>query len=181
MTKKTHTAKSEDSPAYIATPAPVADATRVLESMPTAWVMAYAIDRYEADLPGAQPMMDSPAKVREYLILKNAENGDQFVERFSVLFLNSQNQVITLEEMFTGTLTQTSVYPREVVRAALRNNAAAVILTRNHPSGAPQPSRADEALTTTLKSALSLVDVRVLDHIIVAGAKSVSMAEMGLI
>lgn len=181
MSKKAPIAKSEDSPAYKTSAAPASEATRVLESMPTAWIMAYAIDRYEADLPGTQPMMDSPKAVREYLVMKNASKADQFVERFSVLFLNSQNQVICLEEMFAGSLTQTSVYPREVVRAALRHNAAACILSHNHPSGAPQPSRADEALTNTLKAALALVDVRVLDHIIVAGAKSVSMAEMGLV
>ena len=97
------------------------------------------------------------------------------------MFLDSQNRVIETLEMFRGTLTQTSVYPREVVIEALARNAAAVILTHNHPSGHPEPSRADEALTQTLKSALALVDVRVLDHFIVTRSAVVSLAEMGLL
>ena len=102
-------------------------------------------------------------------------------EIFAVLFLDSQNRLIALEEMFRGTLTQTSVYPREVVLRALHHHAAAVVLTHNHPSGTVQPSRADEALTQTLKAALALVDVRVLDHVIVAPGQALSMAERGLI
>jgi DNA repair protein RadC len=86
-----------------------------------------------------------------------------------------------MEEMFTGTLTQTSVYPREVVRRALTLNAGAVVLAHNHPSGLAEPSRADEYLTQTLKSALQLVDVRVLDHIVVGRGQVVSMAERGLV
>ena len=96
------------------------------------------------------------------------------------MFLDSQHRVLALETIFTGTLTQTSVYPREVVRAAIRLNAAAVVLTHNHPSGSPTPSQADGVLTRTLKSTLDLIDVRVLDHIIVAGTQSASMAELGL-
>ena len=127
----------------------------------------------------AGPLMGSPAAVRAYLTLQAAKHDGR--EVFSVMFLDSQNRVIEFKELFFGTLTQTSVYPREVVRAALALNAASVILTHNHPSGVPTPSRADEMLTSTLKSALSLVDVRVLDHIITAGGQSLSMAERGLI
>ena len=127
----------------------------------------------------AGPLMDSPRVVREYLTVQAAKHDAR--EVFGVMFLDAQNRVIEFKELFTGTLTQTSVYPREVVREALRLNAAAVILTHNHPSGSTQPSRADEQLTSTLKSALALVDVRVLDHIITAGGTSASMAEMGLL
>ena len=101
-------------------------------------------------------------------------------EIFAVLFLDARHQLLAMEEMFRGTLTQTSVYPREVVKRALERNAAAVMLAHNHPSGVAEPSRADEFLTQTLKTALALVDVRVLDHVIVAAGQSVSMAERGL-
>ena len=97
-----------------------------------------------------------------------------------MLFLDSQNRLIALEELFRGTLTQTSVYPREVVLRALHHHAAAVVLAHNHPSGTAQPSRADEVLTQTLKASLALVDVRVLDHFIVTREQAVSMAEMGI-
>ncbi len=127
----------------------------------------------------AGPLMGSPREVREYLTIQAAKHDGR--EVFGVMFLDAQNRVIEFKELFTGTLTQTSVYPREVVREALRLNAAAVILSHNHPSGSTQPSRADEQLTSTLKSALALVDVRVLDHIITAGGDSLSMAEIGLI
>ena len=185
MRKSPAKAKSEDSPAYISTTAHAAlpshaDALRALEGMPTAWVVSYALDRVQADLPAAGPMMGGPAAVREYLVLENASHTDQHIERFSVLFLDSQHRVLSLETIFTGTLTQTSVYPREVVRAAIRLNAAAVVLSHNHPSGSPTPSQADGVLTRTLKSTLDLIDVRVLDHIIVAGTQSASMAELGL-
>ena len=127
----------------------------------------------------AGPLLDSPKVVREYLAVQAAKHHGR--EVFSVLFLDAQHRVIEFRELFFGTLTQTSVYPREVVRAALELHAAALILTHNHPSGAVTPSRADELLTSTLKSALALVDVRVLDHIITAGGESLSMAEHGLI
>ena len=123
-------------------------------------------------------VFNSPDAVRNYLRLQLAGEGR---ELFSVLYLNSQNRAIAFENHFSGTLTQTSVYPREIVLAALRHCAASVILAHNHPSGAMQPSRADEALTQTLKAALALVDVRVLDHVIVGGNSSLSMAERGLI
>ena len=98
-----------------------------------------------------------------------------------MLFLDAQSRLVRLEEMFRGTLTQTSVYPREIVKRALELGAAAVILAHNHPSGAAEPSRADEFLTQTLKSALALVDVRVLDHLVVGQASVVSFAERGLL
>ena len=98
------------------------------------------------------------------------------------LWLDAQNRLIKADELFSGSLTSTSVYPREVVKAALANNAAAVILAHNHPSGVAEPSSADEMLTRNLKSALALVDVRVLDHFIVAGnAQPLSFAERGLL
>jgi DNA repair protein RadC len=102
-------------------------------------------------------------------------------EVFAVLFLDSQNKLLAMEEMFRGTLTQTSVYPREVALRALHHQASAVVLAHNHPSGTVQPSRADEALTQTLKAALALLDVRVLDHIIVGPGQALSMAEKGLL
>lgn len=118
-----------------------------------------------------------PGAIKHYLQLHLAARAH---EVFAVLFLDSQNKLLAMEELFRGTLTQTSVYPREVVLRALHHNAAAVVLAHNHPSGAVQPSRADEALTHTLKAALALVDVRVLDHIIVAPGQALSMAEQGL-
>ena len=123
-------------------------------------------------------VFDSPDTVKHYLQLHLASKGH---EVFAVLFLDGQHRLIALEELFRGTLTQTSVYPREVVLRALHLQAAAVVLAHNHPSGSVQPSRADEALTHTLKAALALVDVRVLDHIIVAPGAALSMAEKGLI
>jgi DNA repair protein RadC len=120
----------------------------------------------------------SPGAVKNFL---QAHLAHRKQEVFAVLFLDSQNRMITVEELFTGTLTQTSVYPREVVLRALHHHAAAVVLAHNHPSGTVQPSRADEALTHTLKAALSLVDVRVLDHVIVAQGDASSMAERGLL
>lgn len=122
--------------------------------------------------------IDSPQKVRSYLCMALAKLGH---EVFTVLFLDAQHRLIACEEMFRGTLTQTSVYPREVVKQALRHNCAAVILAHNHPSGVAEPSRADESLTRALQSALALIDVRVLDHIVVAGCGSVSFAERGLL
>lgn len=121
--------------------------------------------------------LDSPAAVKDYLRLSL---GSKRYEVFTVLFLDAQNRLLDVEELFRGTLTQTAVYPREVVKRALHHNAAGVIFAHNHPSGAAEPSRADEMLTEALKSALSLVDVRVLDHFIVAGNRLVSFAERGL-
>jgi DNA repair protein RadC len=116
----------------------------------------------------------SPGAVRDYLRLALAGLPH---EAFVAVFLDSQNRAIAVEELFRGTLTQTSVYPREVVRAALRHNAAALILAHNHPSGVAEPSQADRLLTGALQRALALVDVRVLDHIIVTGSQTLSFAE----
>lgn len=124
-------------------------------------------------------LLSSPSTVRDWLRLNI---GQLPHEVFMVLLLDAQNRLIVAEELFRGTLTQASVYPREVVKLALARNAAAVILAHNHPSGTREPSRADEILTQTLKQALSLVDVRVLDHFIVAGQLSpISFAERGLL
>lgn len=125
-----------------------------------------------------KPLFNTPQTVRDYLQL---QLGGLQHEVFAVLFLDSQHRLIALEEMFRGTLTQTSVYPREVVKQALTLNASSVVLAHNHPSGTAQPSRADEALTHTLKAALALVDVRVLDHFVVTASQAVSMAELGLV
>lgn len=121
---------------------------------------------------------DSPSVVRDMLALTYT---DHEAEVFSITFLTSQLTFIQHVNMFSGTLTQTSVYPREVVKVAMRLNAGAVILCHNHPSGSPEPSRADEHLTSAIKAALALVDVRVVDHVIVGGGVAVSMAERGLL
>lgn len=123
-----------------------------------------------------RPALESPGMVKDYLQLHLAQRPH---EVFAALFLDSQHRLLAMEELFRGTLTQTSVYPREVVLRALHHHAAAVVLAHNHPSGSVQPSRADEALTQTLKAALALVDVRVLDHVIVAPGQALSMAERG--
>ena len=117
-----------------------------------------------------------PDAIKHYLKLHLAARNH---EVFAVIFLDTQNRLLAMEELFRGTLTQTSVYPREVVVRALHHQACSVVLAHNHPSGTVQPSRADEALTQTLKAALALVDVRVLDHIIVAPGQALSMAEKG--
>jgi DNA repair protein RadC len=120
----------------------------------------------------------SPQAVRDYLRLSL---GGRPYEVFMGLFLDSQNRVLAAEELFRGTLAQTSVYPREVVKAALARNAAAMIFAHNHPSGVAEPSRADELLTQALKQALALVDIRTLDHFVVAGGRLTSFAERGLL
>ena len=122
--------------------------------------------------------MTSPEAVRDLLRLKLAGLPH---EVFVCIQLDAQHRVIRVDELFRGTLTQTSVYPREVVKAALKANAAAVIFAHNHPSGVAQPSRADELLTRELKDALALVEVKVLDHFIVAGTQALSFAERGLL
>jgi DNA repair protein RadC len=124
-----------------------------------------------------RPVLDSPARMGDYLRL---HLGQLSHEVFAVLFLDAQHKLITLEELFRGTLSQTSVYPREVVLRALHHHASAVVLAHNHPSGQPEPSSADVALTRTLMAALGLVDVRVLDHIVVTAQSTLSMAEKGL-
>ena len=122
--------------------------------------------------------LNSAQEVKHYVQL---HLGARPHEVFAALFLDSQHRLIALEELFRGTLSQTSVYPREVVMRALHHHAAGVILAHNHPSGGVQPSRADESLTQTLKAALALVDVRVVDHVIVAPGAALSMAEKGLV
>lgn len=120
----------------------------------------------------------SPDAVRDYLRLALAALP---YEAFMALFLDSQNRLLAARELFRGTLAQTSVYPREVVKAALAHNAAGVVFAHNHPSGVAEPSRADELLTASLKQALALVDIRTLDHFVVAGPRVVSFAERGLL
>lgn len=122
--------------------------------------------------------LDQPAAVKEYLQLAI---GSESREVFGVLYLDNQHQLIAFENHFLGTLSQTSVYPREVLRAALRHNAASVILSHNHPSGNTSPSNADLTLTEAIRTALAHVDVRLLDHVIVAPGKALSMAECGLL
>ena len=123
--------------------------------------------------------LNSPGAVRDFLCLRLAQLEH---EVFLVIWLDAQNRLIDVEELFKGTLTKTSVYPREVVKRALAVNAAAVIFAHNHPSGIPTPSPADKSLTHTLKGALALVDVHVVDHFIVGGAKPpMSFAESGLL
>ena len=124
------------------------------------------------------PALSSPSAVRDYLRLLL---HDRAHEVFVCVFLDSQHRVIACDELFRGTLAQTSVYPREVVKAALAHNAAAVIFAHNHPSGVAEPSRADELLTQALKQALALVDVRTLDHFVVTSGQAVSFAERGLL
>ena len=124
------------------------------------------------------PALNSPQTVRDYLRLRLQGLGH---EVFVAVFLDAQNRVLEVEELFRGTLTQTSVFPREIVKRALHFNAAAIIFAHNHPSGVAEPSRADEALTQTLKHTLALVDVKVLDHFVVGGDCAMSFAERGLL
>ena len=124
------------------------------------------------------PTLQSPDTVRDYLKLLL---HDREREVFVAVFLDAQHRVISADELFRGTLSQTSVYPREVVKAALKRNAASVIFAHNHPSGVAEPSRSDELLTQALKDALALIEVKVLDHFDVAGPASVSFAERGLL
>jgi len=140
-------------------------------------VMEVARRCLREDLRSASALT-SPGAVRDYLRL--AISGREH-EVFVCLWLDAQHRVIASEELFRGTLTQTSVYPREIVKAGLKANAAAVIFAHNHPSGVAQPSQADELLTRNLKEALSLVDIKVLDHFVVAGHQTLSFAERGLL
>lgn len=141
-------------------------------------VIKRALSVLERILREPGEILGSPLAVSAYLRLHMASLD---YEVFHVLYLDAQNRLIAGEELFRGTLTQTSVYPREVLKGALLRGAAGLIVAHNHPSGMPEPSPADEALTRTLKEALALVDVHLLDHIIVAGNRTVSFAERGLI
>lgn len=140
-------------------------------------LVAQALALLEGELQSAE-VLASPDAVRDYLRLRL---GDRPHEVFAVVFLDAQHRVLETVELFRGTLTQTSVYPREVLLEALGRNAAAVILCHNHPSGVAEPSSADQYLTERLKSTLSLVDIRVLDHFIVTRSSVLSFAEKGLI
>ena len=140
--------------------------------------MVELVRRSLVEAAGERDALQSPQAVRDYLRLTLAGRSH---EVFVGLYLDSQNRLLAAEELFRGTLAQTSVYPREVVKAALARNAAAMIFAHNHPSGVAEPSRADELLTLALKQALALVDVRTLDHFIVAGGRVVSLAERGLV
>ncbi|MBU3693699.1 MAG: DNA repair protein RadC [Rhodocyclaceae bacterium] len=128
-------------------------------------------------LPGT-PLLDSPDAVRDFLRLGI---GLKPYEVFGVIFLDAQHRLLALEEMFRGTVSQTSVYPREVVRRALEHNASAVVFAHNHPSGSTEPSAADRSLTSALRDALALVDVRTLDHLVVTRRRVFSFAEAGLL
>ena len=141
-------------------------------------IIASALRIIESRLRIATVSMSSPQAVKDHLRLSLATLEH---EVFGVLWLDSQNRLIEYQELFRGTVNQTSVYPREVVKAALSCNASACILTHNHPSGFAEPSRADELLTNTLKTALAMVDCKVLDHMIVGGALVMSFAERGLL
>lgn len=141
-------------------------------------IIAQALDIVSASMRKTGDLLTSPSLVRAYLRLRLAQEER---EHFMAVFLDAQNCVIADEILFSGTLSQTSVYPREVVKRALALNAGGVILAHNHPSGLPEPSRADESITAVLKQALALVDVRLLDHFIVGGDAIISFAERGLI
>ena len=173
-----HHVKTETSPDYLAPSKP--RASRAKTALTDDQIVEKALQILQARL-GTGPVFDSPQAVGQFLAVRAGAREDQQREVFSVVFLDSQHRLIECWDAFEGTLSQASVYPREVVRRALKVGAAAVILTHNHPSGRAEPSRADENLTQTLKSALALVDVRVLDHMITAGGSWVSLAEKGLI
>lgn len=162
--------RSEDPAGYIMTGTP---ATAYEDR-----VIAEALEILARRLRDPGALFDSTQVVRDYLRLNIAALEH---EVFGCIWLDARHQVIEVEELFRGTLTQTSVYPREVVKSALKHNAAAVIFYHNHPSGAAEPSTADELLTRRLKEALELVEVQALDHFIVAHTKTTSFAERGLI
>ena len=141
-------------------------------------IVRLALTVIEHRFEGKRKSVNSPSAVKDdlRLALPTLEH-----EVFCLAFLDAQNRVIAFEELFRGTLTQTSVYPREVVKRALHRNAAALILAHNHPSGSPEPSRVDKLITQALKQACNLVDVRIMDHIIIAGSLLTSFAEKGLL
>ncbi len=141
-------------------------------------VIGKALRVLESRLRARGPLLSSPEAVRDYLRLRVSMLEH---EVFLALFLDAQHRLIACDELFRGTLAQTSVYPREVVKEALRRNAAAVVFAHNHPSGLAEPSRSDELLTSALKQALALVDIRTLDHFVVGAEKTISFAERGLL
>lgn len=141
-------------------------------------IIASAMRILDERMRSNAPVFSTPALVKDYLRIHFA--GLEH-ETFVVLFLSHDHRLIATDTMFRGTVAQTAVYPREVVKASLAHNASAVVFAHNHPSGVAEPSRADEYLTQTLKSALQLVDVRVLDHLVVGGTSVVSFAERGML
>lgn len=145
------------------------------ESIHPNQIVNLAIDILDSEIRG--DCLTSPEQTKQYLRLRL---GSFEHEVFACLFMDNRHRVICFEEMFRGTIDGASVYPREVVKAALKHNAAAVIFSHNHPSGVAEPSQADQAITNRLKTALDTVDIRVLDHIVVSREESVSMAERGL-
>jgi DNA repair protein RadC len=149
-----------------------------LEPHPRIEAARELVTRWLREELASRDVFARPDAIRDYLraLLRGKEH-----EVFIGLYLDAQNHLIAMEELFRGTLAQTSVYPREIVKAALRHNAASVVFAHNHPSGVAEPSRADEALTQSLKQVLALVDVRVLDHFVVAGPSTMSFAERGLL
>ena len=141
-------------------------------------VIDHAIAILDRELTNNQITFTNPTKVKEYLTLKLSQ---KLSEVFSVVLLNNQHQVIEYREMFFGTVNASSVHPREIIRACIETNAAAIIVSHNHPSGIAEPSISDIDITQTIKQACALIDVRLLDHIIVAGVNTVSLAERGQI
>ena len=160
--------------AVFSTDAPTYGATATGED----GIIAQALAILRARVKRGGVELVNPKDVREFLMLHAAKSTH--AEVFTVLFLDSQHRAIECRDMFHGSLTQCSIYPGEIARAALDLRASAVILSHNHPSGDTKPSRADQSLTHMLKSALALVDVQVLDHIITASGSSLSMAETGM-
>ena len=155
-----------------------ANAERSADDLAPLFAARELMRRWLAEEITQQKPFSSPATVKQYLHLAFA---GQSYESFVTLFFDAQHRLVEAEELFRGTLTQTAVYPREVVKRALHWNAGAVIFAHNHPSGVAEPSRADEHLTRSLKSALALVDVSVLDHFVIAGSAVTSFAECGLL
>lgn len=148
-----------------------------LQPAPAQIVMDSAIRWLDASLRRDKESIHNPADMSRYFTLKL---GALEHEVFACVFLDAQHRVIEYKELFRGTLTQTSVYPREIVKESLTRNAAAICIAHNHPSGLPEPSNADKSLTNALKQALALIDVRVLDHFVVGGGQAISFAERGL-
>jgi DNA repair protein RadC len=169
--------KSEDLPTYQVEhlePVPLVTAS----SSGAQYIIKRACELLASQLKEPGACIDSPEKTRQFLTLELAKED---TELFCVMFLDTRHRVIQFERMFRGTIDGCSVHPREVARACLQHNAAAVIIAHNHPSGEPEPSRADISLTKRLVEALALLDIRVLDHIVIGGTFHVSFAEKGLI
>lgn len=167
-----NTARTEDAAIYAISTDPRID------SKAGDAVIAQALDILSTRLRTPGAALSSPSAVRDYLRLTLATREH---EVFVALWLDAQNRLIASEELFRGTLTQTSVFPREVVKSALKHNAGAVIFAHNHPSGLPEPSRADEMITRDLKTVLALFEIKILDHMIVGGMAVESFAERGML